>query len=38
MKLVTYRMNISLYRNVEYINNKFMLHIGSALFNTSHFG
>lgn len=33
MKLVTRRNNISLYRNVEYINNKFMLHIGSALFN-----
>jgi ATP-binding cassette subfamily G (WHITE) protein 2 (SNQ2) len=33
MKLVTQRMNVSLYRNVEYINNKFMLHIGSALFN-----
>ena len=37
MKLVTYRMNASLYRNVEYINNKFMLHIGSALFNTFTF-
>jgi ATP-binding cassette subfamily G (WHITE) protein 2 (SNQ2) len=33
MKLVTQRMNVSLYRNVEYINNKFMLHISSALFN-----
>ena len=37
MKLVTYRMNVSLYRNVEYINNKFMLHIGSALFNSFTF-
>jgi ATP-binding cassette subfamily G (WHITE) protein 2 (SNQ2) len=33
IKLVTQRDNISLYRNTEYINNKFMLHIGSALFN-----
>ena len=33
MKLVTQRDNVSLYRNTEYINNKFMLHIGSALFN-----
>lgn len=33
MKLVTGRMNLSLYRNVDYVNNKFALHIGSALFN-----
>jgi ATP-binding cassette subfamily G (WHITE) protein 2 (SNQ2) len=33
IKLVTQRDTISLYRNPEYINNKFMLHIGSALFN-----
>ncbi|KAI4160960.1 MAG: hypothetical protein LQ342_005245 [Letrouitia transgressa] len=33
MKLVTQRMNVSLYRNIDYINNKFALHIGSALFN-----
>jgi ABC-type multidrug transport system permease subunit/ABC-type multidrug transport system ATPase subunit len=33
MKLVTQRMNISLYRNTEYINNKIMLHIICALFN-----
>lgn len=33
IKLVTQRMNISLYRNTDYINNKFALHIGSALFN-----
>lgn len=32
-KLVTNRMNIALYRNIDYINNKFALHIGSALFN-----
>lgn len=32
-KLVTRRMNTALYRNVDYINNKFALHIGSALFN-----
>lgn len=31
--LVTQRMNTSLYRNTEYIMNKFALHIGSALFN-----
>lgn len=32
-RIVTQRMNVSLYRNVEYINNKLALHIGSALFN-----
>lgn len=32
-KLVTHRMNVALYRNVDYLNNKFMLHIFSALFN-----
>lgn len=32
-KLVTQRMNVSLYRNNDYTNNKFALHIGSALFN-----
>jgi hypothetical protein len=32
-KLVTSRMNTSLWRNTDYINNKFALHIGSALFN-----
>ncbi|CAO2652590.1 Nn.00g008730.m01.CDS01 [Neocucurbitaria sp. VM-36] len=31
-KLVTQRMNVSLYRNVDYVNNKFALHIGVALF------
>ncbi|KAF7950024.1 hypothetical protein EAE96_007327 [Botrytis aclada] len=33
LKLVTNRMNVSIYRNTDYINNKFALHIGSALFN-----
>ncbi|KAL9044464.1 MAG: hypothetical protein Q9214_002399 [Letrouitia sp. 1 TL-2023] len=33
IKLVTQRMNVSLYRNIDYVNNKFALHIGSALFN-----
>ncbi|KIV94630.1 hypothetical protein PV10_02380 [Exophiala mesophila] len=32
-KLVTHRMSVSLFRNTEYVNNKFALHIGSALFN-----
>ena len=32
-KLVTQRMNISIWRNTDYINNKLALHIGSALFN-----
>lgn len=31
--LVTQRMNVSLYRNTEYINNKFAIHVGSAVFN-----
>ena len=31
--LVTHRMNVSLWRNTDYINNKFGLHVGSALFN-----
>jgi ABC-type multidrug transport system permease subunit/ABC-type multidrug transport system ATPase subunit len=31
-KLVTVRMNVSLYRNVDYVNNKFALHFSSALF------
>lgn len=33
IKLVTQRMNVSLYRNTDYVNNKFALHVGSALFN-----
>lgn len=32
-QVVTRRMNISLYRNIDYVNNKIALHIGSALFN-----
>lgn len=32
-KLVTTRMNKALYRNTDYTNNKFALHIGTALFN-----
>ncbi|KAJ5751441.1 ABC-2 type transporter-domain-containing protein [Penicillium nucicola] len=32
-KLVTHRMNVALYRNTEYVNNKLILHIISALFN-----
>lgn len=31
-KLVTHRMSVSLYRNTDYLNNKFALHIGLALF------
>lgn len=33
VKIVTQRMNVSLFRNIDYINNKFALHIFSALFN-----
>ena len=33
LSLVSKRMNVALYRNVDYINNKVALHIGSALFN-----
>lgn len=33
IRVVTQRMNVSLYRNTEYVNNKVMLHIFSALFN-----
>lgn len=32
-KLVTDRMQTALFRNTDYVNNKFALHIGSALFN-----
>ncbi|UPK90758.1 hypothetical protein LCI18_001693 [Fusarium solani-melongenae] len=32
-RLVTQRMNLSLYRNTDYVNNKILLHISSALFN-----
>ncbi|KAJ3454793.1 hypothetical protein MRS44_013393 [Fusarium solani] len=33
IRLVTQRMNLSLYRNTDYVNNKIILHISSALFN-----
>ncbi|KAL4897880.1 ABC-2 type transporter-domain-containing protein [Aspergillus ambiguus] len=32
-KIVTHRMNVALFRNTNYVNNKFMLHIISALLN-----
>ncbi|KAH8203314.1 hypothetical protein TruAng_002510 [Truncatella angustata] len=32
IKIVTQRMNVALYRNTDYINNKFALHILLALF------
>lgn len=32
-KIVTHRMNVSVWRNTDYINNKLALHVGSALFN-----
>lgn len=32
-KLVTHRMNVSLFRNIDYIDNKFVLHIILGLFN-----
>ncbi|KAJ5151295.1 ABC multidrug transporter atrF [Penicillium canariense] len=32
-KLVTIRMSTALFRNTDYVNNKFALHIGSAIFN-----
>jgi ABC-type multidrug transport system permease subunit len=37
IRLVTQRMNKSLYRNVDYVNNKVALHISSALFNAFTF-
>jgi ABC-type multidrug transport system permease subunit len=33
IKLVTQRMNTSLYRNTDYVNNKFVLHVILGLFN-----
>ncbi|PNP74964.1 hypothetical protein FNYG_11688 [Fusarium nygamai] len=33
IKLVTHRMNVSLYRNIDYVNNKFALHVILALYN-----
>ncbi|KAJ0423003.1 ABC-2 type transporter-domain-containing protein [Aspergillus carlsbadensis] len=32
-KYVTHRMNLSLFRNTEYLNNKFAMHISLALLN-----
>lgn len=32
-RLVTHRMNVSLFRNTEYVGNKFVLHISLALLN-----
>jgi ABC-type multidrug transport system ATPase subunit len=32
-KIVTNRMNVAMFRNTDYVNNKFMLHIFTALFN-----
>jgi ABC-type multidrug transport system permease subunit len=32
VKLVTHRANVSMFRNVDYVNNKFALHVGTALF------
>ncbi|KAF2000580.1 ABC multidrug transporter-like protein [Amniculicola lignicola CBS 123094] len=32
IKLVTHRDNVSLFRDIDYVNNKFALHIGVALF------
>ncbi|CAG8960034.1 hypothetical protein HYFRA_00013222 [Hymenoscyphus fraxineus] len=33
INIVTHRMNVSIWRNTEYVNNKVALHIGTALFN-----
>ncbi|KAF2090833.1 putative Brefeldin A resistance protein [Saccharata proteae CBS 121410] len=33
VKLVTQRMNVALFRNTDYVNNKMALHIFTALFN-----
>ncbi|KAJ9144065.1 ABC-2 type transporter [Pleurostoma richardsiae] len=33
VKIVTTRMNVALFRNTGYVNNKIILHITSALFN-----
>jgi hypothetical protein len=33
LKLVTKRASVQLYRDTEYVMNKVMLHVGSALFN-----
>lgn len=31
-RIVTQRMNVSLFRNIDYVNNKFALHVGVSLF------
>ncbi|KAH8671687.1 ABC-2 type transporter-domain-containing protein [Xylariales sp. PMI_506] len=36
-RIVVQRMNTALFRNTDYINNKFALHISSALFNAFSF-
>ena len=33
VKIVCHRANVAIFRNTDYVNNKFALHIGSALFN-----
>ena len=33
IKIVSSRMNLSMFRNTDYVNNKFSLHISSALVN-----
>ena len=33
VKIVTGRMNTALWRNTDYVNNKFALHVSNALFN-----
>lgn len=33
LKIVTHRMNVSLFRDTDYVNNKFVLHISLALVN-----
>jgi hypothetical protein len=32
-RLVTHRMNVALFRNTDYVNNKIALHVGCGLFN-----
>ncbi|RHZ43888.1 uncharacterized protein CDV56_101606 [Aspergillus thermomutatus] len=33
IKIVTHRMNVALFRNTDYVNNKLMLHVVLGLFN-----
>jgi ABC-type multidrug transport system ATPase subunit len=37
IKIVSGRASLSLFRNTDYLNNKFALHVGSALFNAFSF-